>query len=83
MGTELDVAAGGSATLFVGYAGTAAVQEVMVVRSDGAPSSFEGGGRTELEIVGALDDLQPGGWVYVRVTQVDGHAAWSSPVFLQ
>lgn len=83
MGTELDVDAGGSESLFVGYAGTAAVREATVVRSHGEPVTFEGAGRTELELVGTLDDLRPGGWVYVRVVQVDGHAAWSSPVFLR
>jgi hypothetical protein len=59
------------------------VSEVSVIRSDAAPMNFAGGGRTELEISGALDDLRPGGWVYIRVVQEDGHAAWSSPVFLR
>ena len=30
-----------------------------------------------------LEGLRSGGWVYVRVVQEDGHAAWSSPVFLR
>jgi hypothetical protein len=84
MGTELALdPSGGSAPLFLSYAGTARVSEVSVIRSDAAPMSFAGGGRTELEISGALDDLRPGGWVYVRVVQEDGHAAWSSPVFVR
>ncbi len=84
MGTELKVdPSGSSEQLFVSYAGTARVSEVNVIRSDAAPMAFSGGGRTELEISGALDSLHPGGWVYVRVLQEDGHAAWSSPVFLR
>jgi hypothetical protein len=30
-----------------------------------------------------LEGLRPGEYVYVRAVQVDGGAAWSSPIFLE
>jgi hypothetical protein len=62
-------------------AATAPVERVDVVRS-GQVVSVPGAGRRELSETLELDPLRPGEYVYVRVVQVDGGAAWSSPFYV-
>ena len=50
---------------------------VVYVDSDSSDGSLE------LELLGQLQDLASGEYVYVRVQQTDGGMAWSSPVFIQ
>ena len=69
--------------LFVAYSGTAPVRQVDVVRSGELLPPFGGDGRLDVELSGELSGLGPGEWVYVRVVQEDGHAAWSSPIFVR
>ena len=70
----------GEEVLYVGYWGTAPVRDVTVVRSGVALEPHLGDGARDVRLTGGLPDLRPGEWVYVRVTQTDGHAAWSSPI---
>jgi hypothetical protein len=39
-------------------------------------------GTRELTTAIEIDHLRPGDWLYVRVIQIDGGAAWSSPFFI-
>jgi hypothetical protein len=75
-------ALGAEDVLFVGYWGTAAVRDVTVVRSGVALEALPGEGQRDLRLTGQLDDLRSGEWVYVRVTQIDRHEAWSSPIWI-
>jgi hypothetical protein len=38
---------------------------------------------TELRLQRRVEDLRPGEYLYVRVVQKDGGAAWSSPFFVE
>ncbi|MGH9391886.1 MAG: DUF3604 domain-containing protein, partial [Vicinamibacteria bacterium] len=58
------------------------VERVDVVRSGAIVSVVPGSGRRELSETLTLPPLRPGEYVYVRVVQHDGGAAWSSPVYV-
>lgn len=83
MGERVPVdALGAQDVLFVGYWGTSVVREVTIVRSGVALDPVPGDGQRDVRLTGRLDDLKSGEWIYVRVTQDDGHAAWSSPIWI-
>jgi hypothetical protein len=63
-------------------AAPAPVERVDVVRSGEIVSVVPGSGRRELSETLALPPLRPGEYVYVRVVQENGGAAWSSPVYV-
>jgi hypothetical protein len=89
MGSILEAAAipTGQATqaLEVRTAGTAVIDHIDVVRGRaGAPAAVEpSAGEGEREWSGRRDipRLAAGDYVYVRVVQQDGGAAWSSPIY--
>jgi hypothetical protein len=58
------------------------VERVDVVRSGEAVNVVSGMGRRELSETLTLSPLREGDYVYVRVVQEDGGAAWSSPVYV-
>jgi hypothetical protein len=59
----------------------APIDRVDIVRGQDVVRSIAGEGRLDLEAEVALVDLEEGESVYIRVVQVDGGAAWSSPFF--
>jgi hypothetical protein len=63
-------------------AAEAPIERVDVVRSGEIASVVPGSGRRELSETLALPPLRPGEYVYVRVVQENGGAAWSSPVYV-
>jgi hypothetical protein len=63
-------------------AAPAPVERVDVIRSGEIASVVRGSGRRELAESLPLAPLRPGEYVYVRVVQEDGGAAWSSPVYV-
>jgi hypothetical protein len=63
-------------------AAEAPVERVDVVRSGEIASVIQGSGRRELSENLALAPLRSGEYVYVRVVQENGGAAWSSPVYV-
>ncbi|RMD83944.1 MAG: DUF3604 domain-containing protein [Candidatus Dadabacteria bacterium] len=73
----------GDHDLFVRVVATAPLERVDVVRSGRVVDSIDGGGRTELTATRSLSGLTEGEYVYVRVLQKDGGAAWASPVFVE
>jgi hypothetical protein len=84
MGTSVPAAAlGAEALLFVEAHGTAPILSVDVVRSGGLYPGLEGDGALDLTASAMLQGLAAGEYVYVRVIQEDGGAAWSSPIFLE
>lgn len=53
-----------------------------MIRRGGVEHSVPGGGALEAGPTFELRDLAKGEYVYVRVVQEDGGAAWSTPFFV-
>ena len=68
---------------FISVNGTAPIDRVDLVRSGRVVASSPGGGQLDLQFTFALDELSAGEYLYTRVVQEDGGAAWSSPVFVR
>lgn len=75
--------AGTSAELVASVVAVAPLERMDLVRSGAVVGSTPGEGRRELVARWTLDGLRPGELVYVRAVQEDGHAAWSSPFFVE
>jgi hypothetical protein len=69
-------------TLFVQVVGTAPLDRVEAVRSGTVADTLALDGQLEAAVATDLADLGAGEYVYVRVAQRDGGAAWSSPIFI-
>jgi len=67
--------------LFVHAVGTGPIARVELVRSGKVVDGLDAEGRLELALERTVEDLGAGEYVYVRVIQEDGGAAWSSPIF--
>jgi hypothetical protein len=57
------------------------VAAIDIVHNEGIKSSIRGDGSRELDFLYQLTGFSSGDYVYVRVVQEDGGAAWSSPFF--
>jgi hypothetical protein len=82
MGALIPPSGGPAHELRFVVAASSPVERVDVIRSGEIAGIVEGGGRRELSETLALSTLRPGEYVYVRVVQEDGGAAWSSPVYV-
>lgn len=69
--------------LYVHAIGTAPIEAVDIVRKGGEVARTSVQGFFEYAASATVEELAPGDWVYVRVVQADGAAAWSSPVFVE
>jgi hypothetical protein len=85
MGTIAPAPEAGSldAPLFVHAVGTGPLARVELVRSGAVVDRLDVEGRLEVALERPVEGLRAGEYVYVRVVQEDGGAAWSSPVFLE
>jgi hypothetical protein len=63
-------------------AAPAPVERVDVIRSGEVVNVVPGSGRRELSETLSIPSLRSGEYVYVRVVQEEGGAAWSSPVYV-
>lgn len=72
----------GKGKLRFAVAATARVERIDVVRSGNVVAVVPGERRRELSSTLPLEDLRDGEYVYVRVIQEDGGAAWASPIFV-
>jgi hypothetical protein len=77
------VAPAASRELRVQVAAPGPLRSVELVRGREVVWSAEAEGRRDLELRETLRDLAAGEFVYVRVIQEDGGAAWSSPFFVE
>jgi hypothetical protein len=68
-------------TLYVQAWAEAPLARVEVVRSGVLLEPLAIDGEREVSLLAELPDLRDGEYVYVRVVQEDGGAAWSSPIF--
>ena len=83
MGARLPApAAGPDALLFVQAIAEAPLASIELVRSGEIVDGVALEGRFEVALHREVPDLEPGEYVYVRVVQEDGGAAWSSPFFI-
>ncbi|MEL7060579.1 MAG: DUF3604 domain-containing protein [Acidobacteriota bacterium] len=72
--------------LFVQVLAPAEIERIDVVRGavgdpGGVAASVDCEGRRRCGGLLTIDDVEAGGWLYVRAVQRDRHAAWSSPFF--
>ena len=82
MGSTVELDSDG-ATVFIGVSGTGPIERVDLIRGGTVVASSPGQGELELQLTLHLEDLVQGDFVYARVVQTDGGAAWSSPVFFE
>jgi hypothetical protein len=81
MGAALPAGAG--RTLAVRIAAPGALQAVELVGPSGVLAATPAGGERSLAFEAEAPVLAAGDWLYVRVRQRDGGAAWSSPFFFE
>jgi hypothetical protein len=84
MGESVSVPAGGrlSGELFVHAVAETPLERVELVRSGEIVDGLLVEDLLEVTLQRPVDDLAPGEYVYVRVVQKDGGAAWSSPIYV-
>ncbi|RMD86227.1 MAG: DUF3604 domain-containing protein, partial [Candidatus Dadabacteria bacterium] len=73
----------GDHELYVRVVGTAPLERIDVVRSGKVATGAQCDGALDFTSAYSLGALQAGEYVYVRVLQRDGGAAWSSPIFVE
>lgn len=90
MGSSIPAAElGPDPALFLSVVGTSPIAFVDVIRRGAEVDRLDVGGREDLALTYALDDLEAGDYVYVRVIQRDrreggdGGMAWTSPFFVE
>jgi hypothetical protein len=85
MGSSVPVPEAGELDLplFVHAIGTGPIARVELVRSGEVVDGLDVEGRLEAALERPVEHLRAGEYVYVRVVQQDGGAAWSSPVFFE
>jgi hypothetical protein len=81
MGATLQ--AGGGKALEVRVASPGPLEAVELIGPGGVVGGTLGEGRRSLAFESSSPELAPGSWLYVRVRQEDGGAAWSSPFFFE
>ena len=81
MGSSLPAGAGKK--LAIRIAAPAPLATVELVTGAGVIARNEAGAQRSLGIETELPEVAPGSWLYVRVLQSDGGAAWSSPFFFE
>ena len=75
-----DERAGGE--LFIQVVGESELERLDLIRSGKIVDAIELEGRLDIALQITIEDLAPGEYIYVRVQQRDGGAAWSSPIFV-
>ncbi len=85
MGSTITVEPGKSldAVLLVRVVGTAPLERVELIRSGELVDAVESDGALDTVLQRKIEGLRAGEYIYVRVVQQDGGAAWSSPIFIE
>jgi hypothetical protein len=81
MGASLP--AGADKALVVRVASPEPLEAVELVTAAGVVAATPGDGQRSLGFESRAPEVAPGSWLYVRVRQRDGGAAWSSPFFFE
>jgi len=83
IGSELQAAdVADPALLYVRAVTSAPIERIDVIRSGSVVQSVPGSGAFDFETTVELAGLRSGEYVYVRVVQADGGAAWCTPFFV-
>ena len=83
MGSTMEApGADSKSLLYVRAIGTAPIRWIDVIRSGEGDTRLAADDAWDVATTLELEGLASGEYVYVRVIQSDGGAAWSSPVFL-
>jgi hypothetical protein len=82
MGSALAADGGRTRTLGVRAVAPDPLERIDLVRSGQVVQTFAAQGEREIRLEEPITGLQGGEYLYVRVVQADGGAAWSSPFFL-
>lgn len=69
--------------LYVRAVACAPIERIELVRSGKLEKTVEGGEHWDVETAFELQNLAANEYLYVRVVQADGGAAWSSPIFVE
>jgi len=72
---------GQRAVLTVRAVAPGSLEGIDLVRFGGPIETVDCGGRFDCELSRRIAGMEPGGYLYLRVRQIDGGAAWSSPFF--
>ncbi|MEE9562535.1 MAG: CehA/McbA family metallohydrolase [Thermoanaerobaculia bacterium] len=83
MGSVLEAGPHAPDRLKVFVAAPEPLERLDLIRSGAVAVTVPGDGQRTFSWQHQLEDLRPGEYVYVRAIQVDGGAAWSSPIFLE
>jgi hypothetical protein len=85
MGSSIEVEPGASRdeSLFVAVLAPDPLERVELIRSGSVVDAISLKGEREVELESRVEGLREGEYVYVRVLQRNGGAAWSSPIFLE
>jgi hypothetical protein len=83
MGTAISPSGGSAHELRFVVASPGEVERVDVIRSGALVRAVPGSGRREISETLSLPPLRDREYVYIRVVQEDGGAAWSSPVYVR
>jgi len=85
MGSSLTLGPGGSVSeaLFISVVAPGPLERVDLIRSGRVVDTISLAGEREVTLERRVEDLHPGEYVYVRVVQRDGGAAWSSPIYIE
>jgi hypothetical protein len=67
-------------TLRYRVAGVREIERIDFIRA-GLTATVAGDGQLDIEGARQIPPLGPGEYLYLRVVQVDGGAAWSSPIY--
>jgi len=85
MGSVVSVPDGGSITdeLFVRVVAPVPLERVDLIRSGEVVDSVDTEGLDDVTLQRVVEALTPGEYLYVRAVQMDGGAAWSSPIYFE
>jgi hypothetical protein len=85
MGSLVPVPRGGSVTdeLFVRVVAPLPLERVDLIRSGIVIDSVDTEGRLDVTLQRLVEELAAGEYIYVRAVQMDGGAAWSSPIYFE
>jgi hypothetical protein len=82
MGSSVEGGEGPPRVLEVTVVAPDVLDRIDLVRSGSIVQTVPGTGSRELRVTETVADLESGEYLYVRVVQADGGAAWSSPFFV-
>jgi hypothetical protein len=83
MGSVLEAGPHAPDRLRVFVAAPEPLERLDLIRSGAVVVTVPGDGQRTFSWQSQLQDLRPGEYIYVRAVQIDGGAAWSSPIFLE